>query len=251
MHAGDPGLGPVPGVRRYFARHPALRAVIDAVLEGRQGRIVAGGEAAVLKLGCYEVFGGDPSAPEARRLVAAAARPRELVYGNDPGWRRLILEVHAQGAADRPMVDFEPGGLDRNALESLRGGVPAGFALRPLDLELAGQLDGELEPHGLQVFSSPLDLLENGAGFGAVRHGRLVSASTSYARSSTQLEVAIATRPAFRGCGLATATAAALLLHCLDQGIAPRWSAGNPVSQRLARKLGFRPAGECEVLYLA
>lgn len=237
-------------VDRFFTRHRALRAVIDAVLEGRQGQVVAAGEAAVLRLGCYEVFGGDASSPEARRLVKAAARPSELVYGNDPGWRRLILEVHGPSVIDRPMVDYEPGGLDPTVLERLRRGLPDGFLVRPLDLALAGQLDIELEPHGLQVFSSASDLVESGAGFGAVRRGRLVSASTSYARSSARLEVAVATRPAFRGRGLATAVAAALLRHCLDLGIAPRWSAGNPVSQRLAMRLGFQPAGECEVLYL-
>ena len=62
--------------------------------------------------------------------------------------------------------------------------------------------------------------------------------------------MAIATRPAFRGLGLAAATAARLLRECLDQGLTPRWSASNPVSQRLAVRLGYRPAGVCEVLYL-
>jgi predicted GNAT family acetyltransferase len=61
--------------------------------------------------------------------------------------------------------------------------------------------------------------------------------------------VAIATRPAFRGRGLAAATAARLLRECLERGLTPRWSASNPVSQRLAVRLGYRPAGVCEVLY--
>jgi len=69
--------------------------------------------------------------------------------------------------------------------------------------------------------------------------------------SSRTVEVAIATRPAYRGHGLAAAPAAALLEHCLETGLTPRWSASNPVSQRLAVRLGFRPAGVCEVLYLA
>jgi len=83
--------------------------------------------------------------------------------------------------------------------------------VRALDAALTRQLDAELEPHALQVFPT--------------------------------------SRPAFRGLGLATATAARLLRQCLDAGLTPRWSASNPVSQRLAVRLGYRPAGVCEVLY--
>ncbi len=35
-----------------------------------------------------------------------------------------------------------------------------------------------------------------------------------------------------------------------DVGLVPAWSASNPVSQRLAVRLGYEPAGVCEVLYL-
>lgn len=239
-----------PRIARFFEHHFELRAVIDAVLEGRQGQISVLGEAASLELGCYEVFGGDPASSGARRLVATAARPRELVYGNHPGWRRLILEVHGDRVVDRPMRDFDPAGLDRQRLALQAAALPVPFALRRLDAALAAQLDAELEPHGLQVFASPGDLAERGLGFGALDGERLVCAATSYARSSTSVEVAIATRPAYRGRGLATAVAAALLHHCLAVGLVPRWSASNPVSKRLALRLGFRLAHRCEVLYL-
>ena len=62
--------------------------------------------------------------------------------------------------------------------------------------------------------------------------------------------MAIATRTAFRGKGLAAVTAAAILRESLRRGLRPCWSASNPVSQRLALRLGYRPAGTCEVLYL-
>jgi GNAT superfamily N-acetyltransferase len=233
-----------------FAGHRELRAVVDAVLEGCQGRAAADGDAARLSLGCYEVFGGEAASRGARRLVSTAARPRELVYGNEPAWRRLILEVHAEQVSDRPMRDFDPAGLDRAALLRLETALPEGFALRRLDAGLAAQLDAELEPHGLQVFASPTDLVAHGVGFGAVTDGRVACAATSYTMSSRFVETAIATRPAFRGRGLAVAASAALLRHCLDAGVVPRWSASNPVSQRLAVRLGFRPAGVCEVLHL-
>lgn len=233
-----------------FAGSRELSAVIEAVLEGRQGRATIAGGAARLSIGCYEIFGGDPSSPSARTLVETAARPRELVYGNDAAWRQVILDVHGDGVFDRPMRDYDAHGIDTGSLLRLEAARPAGFHLQAFDPGLTAQLDSGLEPHALQVFESTQDFLDHGMGFGAVHDGQLACAATSYTRSSRSVEVAIATRAAFRGCGLAAATAARLLRECLTRGLVPCWSASNPVSQRLAVRLGYRPAGVCEVLYL-
>jgi GNAT superfamily N-acetyltransferase len=224
--------------------------VVEAVLEGRLGQAVRDGDAARLSLGCYEVFGGDATAAGARRLVAGATRYRELVYGNQPAWRRLIQEVHGSQVVDRPMREFEADGLDVARLRERSGSLPAGFDLVRLDPQLAAQLDHELEPHGLQVYASVADFCATGVGFGAVHGGRLACAATSYSMSSRYVEVAIATRPEFRGRGLAEAVSAAFLVHSLEAGLVPCWSASNPVSQRLAERLGYRPGGTCEILLL-
>jgi GNAT superfamily N-acetyltransferase len=238
-------------VAPLFTGRNELPAVVEAALEGRLGRVAAGEGAARLSIGCYEMFGGEAESAGAQPLVETAARPRELVYGRDPEWRRLILDVHGERVRDRPMREFDPSALDRGELARLETGLPHGFELRRLDLALAQQLDTELEPHGLQVFENPAHLVASGLGFGAVDAGRLACAATSYTRSSRYVEVAIATRPAYRNLGLAAAVAAALLRHCLQNGLIPCWSASNPVSQRLAARLGYRPAGVCEVLYLS
>jgi hypothetical protein len=130
-------MNPAKSVAPYFAAYRELRAVIDAALEGRQGSVAVEGDAARLSLGCYEIFGGDPGSSAARRLVEAAASPRELVYGNDPAWRRLILEVHGERVHDRPMRDFDPSALDREALRRLEAGLPDGFELKRFDAALA------------------------------------------------------------------------------------------------------------------
>ena len=96
--------------------------------------------------------------------------------------------------------------------------------------------------------SRPAHLATDGVGFGAVVAGRLACAATSYTASSRHVEIAIATRPAHRGQGLAAAVSAALVVHCLENGLVPCWSASNPVSQRLAQRLGYRPGPVSEVL---
>jgi hypothetical protein len=238
------------GLQSFFGGRVELGAVIESVLEGHLGHATVAADSARLSIGCYEIFGGEASSSDAGALVAGAARPRELVYGNDPGWRRLILDVYGDQVFDRPMLDYDPSGIDHGSLLGLEATLPPGFSLQALDADLTRQLDADLEPHALQVFGGAQEFLDEGLGFGAVQNGRLACAATSYTRSSRSVEVAISTRPTFRGRGLAAVTAARFLRECLTRGLAPRWSASNPVSQRLAVRLGYRPAGVCEVLYL-
>ncbi|HJS60098.1 MAG TPA: GNAT family N-acetyltransferase [Vicinamibacteria bacterium] len=240
-------------IESLFDRHIELRAVLEAVLEGRVGRVESEGDpprVARLTVGCYHFFGGDPSLPEARRFVDTAAAPRELVYGKDPAWRRLILDVYGPCVSDRPMQTFDPSRLSTPALQRMEGALPEGFELRRFDAALATQLDRELEPHALQVYTSAAAFAESGIGYGAIKEGRLACAATSYTVSSRGVEIAIATRPEFRGLGLAAAASARLMRHCLESGLVPHWSASNPVSQRLAARLGYGPGGVCEILYL-
>src|SRR5262249_23647645 len=159
----------------------------------RAGHATVEGSTARLSIGCYEIFGGDPASAAARDLVASAARPRELVYGNDPAWRQVILDVHGDAVFDRPMRDFDPSGLDPAALHRSAAALPAGFELRACAADLPRQLDADLEPHALQVYASEADFLDQGLGVAAVRDGQLACAATSYTRSSRSVEVAIAT----------------------------------------------------------
>ncbi|HEY7113907.1 MAG TPA: GNAT family N-acetyltransferase, partial [Thermoanaerobaculia bacterium] len=67
---------------------------------------------------------------------------------------------------------------------------------------------------------------------------RSTRAAASYAVGGGGVDVAIATRAAFRGRGFAAAASARLLLEAIARGLEPRWNASNPVSQRLAARRG-------------
>jgi hypothetical protein len=127
---------PEEALASLFSGRVELGAVIEAVVEGRLGRATVAGAAARLSVGCYEIFGGDASSPAARTLVAGGARPRELVYGNDALWRRLILDVYGDEVFDRPMLDYDPGGIDRASLLAFEARLPRGFSLQALDAGL-------------------------------------------------------------------------------------------------------------------
>jgi len=220
------------------------------VLEGRLGRWTAAGDAARLSVGCYEIFGGRPDPDSARHLTRNVAGPRELIFGNDADWRSELRRIFGPRVHDRPMTSFSVEALDSAHLEKLAASLPADARLVRMDADLAKQLDADLVPHALEVFADARDFAERGIGYGVVIEDRLACAATSYAVSSRAVEVAIATRPFFRGRGFAAAAAARMFLHCLAEGRRPSWNASNPVSKRLAQRLRMRPAGECEVLFL-
>ena len=100
------------------------------------------------------------------------------------------------------------------------------------------------------VFPDVPTFLRDGIGYCALDGGTVACAATSYAVAAGRIELAIATHEDHRRRGLGAATAAALMLHCVERDIVPHWNAANPGSQRLAVRLGLRPAGICEVLWL-
>ncbi len=242
------------GISTLFEDHPHLRAVIDAVLEDRQGTIVNVEDpprAALLELGCYYVPGGDAGHPAARRLLAGLEGPKELVVADDDRWRELLSDVFGDRVRDRSMKAYLPAAdMSLTRLDALAGELLAGYELVDIDLPLARQIDDSLTPHGIQVFGGPEGFVRDGLGVCARRDGAPACVATAYALSAHECEVAISTHVDHRGQGLATAVSAALLAVCLRRGVVPHWNASNPVSQRLALRLGFEEVGVCEILML-
>lgn len=237
-----------------FADRDQLRAVVDSVLEGHLGNAWADRvdrpRVARLDLGCYAVFGGDPAIPEARELVAAVEPPLELAFPDSSEWRSLIPEVHGPALVDRSMQSFGAGDADRARLAEIAAKLPAGYSIDRVDPRVAARLGPDQEPHAMQVFDDSEDFADRGIGFSATDGDVVACVATSYAISSASIELSIATHPHHRRRGLARAVAARLTSHCLERDILPHWNASNPVSQRLALQLGYRPTGVCEILFL-
>jgi RimJ/RimL family protein N-acetyltransferase len=59
------------------------------------------------------------------------------------------------------------------------------------------------------------------------------------AQSSKAIDIEIKTSPDFRKKKLGTVVGAKLVSYCLENKIEPRWLAANPVSEKLAMKLGY------------
>jgi GNAT superfamily N-acetyltransferase len=237
-----------------FDEHITLRAVIDSALECRLGEVryddVEAPRVGRIDLGCYAIFSGDAAHPLAAEWIGGLAPPLEIVLPEDQAWRDLVDRLLGDRCIDRPMRTFALHELDYDALRPAAAAVPDGFRVAELDVELVGQFDDDLHPHALRVFPSAAALVEQGIGYAVVApDGRVAAQTSSYAISSERVEVAIATHPEFRRLGLARVVAARMLLGCRERGLRPEWSASNPVSKRLARSLGSRPAGLCDIVF--
>ena len=243
---------PAPhSVRSDFSHHHTLRAVLDAVLEGRMGRLLSSenGRCHRADVGCYSFFGGDAEDGRAHELLSTVPAPRELVGGDSGAWREQFAQVRSGELSPRPMRFFRGSQLDPSRLQSMAV-LPPSYTIATFDEELATQLSEAFRPHALLSYDDVGHFLEQGFGIAALRGAELASAATSYTVCSHGAEIAISTHPDHRSRGLARAIAASMCLATLERGLEPHWNASNPVSQRLAQTLGFIPDRVVEIEYL-
>lgn len=185
--------------------------------------------------------------PDARRRWI----PELCFFMGDPAWedriRNILTGVEIE-RADRFYYRF--GGLKINWQEAL----PDGFLMRRIDPFLlqndtlfnAGEVAGWVS----SFWATFEDFTRKGFGFCVLDADMVVSWCLTVFASRDQRELGLATVPEYRGKGLATATAAACLAHCLTQGYNPHWHcwADNRPSQVVAEKVGFVDPIRYEVL---
>ena len=231
----------------FFKDHSCLHAVIDAAVQGRAGRIVAGSSKSTclrLDIGCYPIFGGDPDHEEARALLKGVDPNQEMVYAGSR-WKKRIQSIYVD-AADASMMTFLPGPHFLEIARHHLGELALGYEIQPL--KQGCPLNDSLTPNGFQVYETKKGFFENGFGFQVTHEGIMIALTTTYCLSRDKAEIAIATDPHYRKQGLATSLASAMILECARRGLVPNWSASNPVSQRIARRIGLVDHEVCTVL---
>jgi GNAT superfamily N-acetyltransferase len=230
-----------------FSDHAYMRVCLDCILQGYAGRARIGGEraAARIELGPFTYFGGDPSSPDAKELLAELKGPRLLLLPT-LNWQGAAREHSGPAMPRQHRISFSNSELNPDHLHGLVSRTPAGSKISRMDAELASRSLEEVHPDLLvdDLFKSPADLVSRGVGYCAIEGARITCAATSGIVSDAAIEIQINTHPDHQRRGLARAVAATLMLHCLERGISPHWDSGSHASQQLARQLGYRDAGE-------
>jgi RimJ/RimL family protein N-acetyltransferase len=226
-------------LRPLFAGFPGLHGIVDIALEGTMGRVLADATrptVAVIELD-FHLLAGDPRAASAESLVRGLSPPCSVVTSSDD-WEPLLRRIWGADLQTRTRVAFRPGKWDLRRLRRLTGTLPPGFALKRVTPDDAARF-AELEDSLVYNYPSLDEFSERGVGFGVEQEGRFVSGCSSFAMGSRSLEFEINTHADFRGRGLATACAAAMIEYCLEHRLEPCWDAHNDISAALAAKLGF------------
>lgn len=143
------------------------------------------------------------------------------------------------------------GGFDEGLLRGLAGQI-ARFkrgCLRPAGSEEYAELAAcSWENAFVANFRDEEDFRKHGFAFCAYIGRDLAAAASTFGYYSGGFELQIATRPDYRGQGLAVICGARFLLECLERGKTPHWDAANETSLHIAEKLGFEPDGEYTAL---
>ncbi len=233
-------------LRPLFAAFPGLHGCIDAALDGEMGSVWADDplRPAVAMIAfiarrradfCF--FAGEVNGPAAEELVRAIDE-RANVVTSSTLWDPLLRARFGDRLKQRTRVAFKPGAWDRARLRGFIGALPDGFSLKRVGSEDAARFE-ELADSLVYNFASLEEFIERGVGFGIEHEGRFVSGCSSFAISPHSLEFEIQTHEDYRRRGLASATAAAMIEHCIERELRPEWDAHNDMSAALAEKLGF------------
>ena len=225
-----------------FADYLPQRIFIHSVLEGHSGIALVDSktnpQVAQLTHPGWAILGGDVTHPVAHKLVEQLSDM--WIIPISEAWRELIFQIHGHHLKQMPGITFSPKSLNLKHLRSLQKRIPFACDIEHIDISLASQLKNE-GLSSLPGFSSLADFAERGIGFCARIEGRIISHAVSLMQCREGIHIGIETHPDFRNKGLATGIAAKLLVHCIERGVYPHWSASseNAASIHLAEKLGY------------
>ena len=234
-------------------RHPALPALFDpqgpnapilfGILEGRlPGRAIADDPAEPRVAGVQDGQGiafisrtpsqaaFDAALTDLRRdAVVGLAWPSGIEGPITPEPPARVIERLGFGAIDAASARFE----------ALRGELPDGVTVRPMDPALVARCEWrEL----VEVANGSVDaFLEHGLGLCLMRDDEVLAEAYAPFIGRGVAEVGVVTAEAHRGRGLAAIAIAWLTRPLADRGLAMYWScdADNEASVRVAAKLGF------------
>jgi GNAT superfamily N-acetyltransferase len=198
------------------------------------------------------IYGGNPHHPSGVESLMACP-PQTALLAGSPSWEPAFHRAFEGRLVSIPRYAFTGESLDREALACFAKAVPVGFSITRLTASQAAAVAGEQSEFAadhLGNFSSVDDFMERGFGFGAVGPDGLACLATTFIVCGAGVEIQINTREKYRRKGLAAATAAKFILHCLENGLDPNWDAANLVSVSLAQKLGYTLQGTYTMYFI-
>ncbi len=221
-----------------FAGWP--ETMITSCLQGVMGRVFVTDtedpRSALAFAGCFAFCAGEPD----RELIDGRPAGTAIMVPRDEAWAALIEVCCPNARRVTRYAIRKDTRFDEAALKRMAGAVPDGCVLRRIDAELYDRcLEDPVTRDFVSSFADRQQFLELGRGVVLMKDGKIVSGASSYSRYREGIEIEVDTVPKERRKGLAATVCAALILHCLEEGLYPSWDAQNMASVHLAEKLGY------------
>jgi len=189
-------------------------------------------------------FAGDHQSTHARDLLSYL--PDGITFAiyvpENENWAALFKQVWADKYAvwNRFAIKKEGDIFNREVLGEYAQNLSAPFKIKRIDENLYPRVAADpLFTDFVCNFEGKEDFLCRGVGFIALDGDTIMGGASSYTVYHGGIEIEVDTDKKYRQKGIATACAARLILHCLENGLYPSWDAANMISVRLAEKLGY------------
>ena len=229
--------------------HPAAHlfagwdeTMIWSCLDGTMGTVFCSddGNSAVAELADFAFYAG---IPDKGLFTRQFSRNFMLLVPQNEAWADAIEEFYGDIVSKniRYATKKTTEGFDLQKLRRITANLPEGCVLREVDEEIFRISKQTPWMHDwTDQFADYEQFRRLGLGAVLLLNGKIVSGASTYTRYSGGLEIQIDTHREFRSRGFASITGAALMLMALERGLYPSWDAANPISLRLAEKLGYR-----------
>jgi GNAT superfamily N-acetyltransferase len=247
------------GLRDRFRSFPFDRGFRAFALAADSGAVVWADDqsdprVAVLAAGWSQVsfVWGEPTRPEAGMPVVDAARKQRpgrvsIISVPDAAWREAILRRAGTGAFIIRRVDYDA--FDETAFRAGASTLPdTNLTITAIDDRIVGRVQSDCD----EDFESAIFQQRGGIGYAAVDSAGRVCASVWTATVDKQSSIACATRPEYRGQGLANWLGRAVVAACLRNGVRLHVCTGasNVPARAWAHRLGFREPVEHDWILL-
>ena len=205
-----------------------------------------------------EIYVDDPISPQSAvgflgRWVYCAGKPnRQLItrkqkewfglFPQNREWEKLIKECYPEGIKYTRFAIKQDANFDKAHLQSLVDSLPEGYELKKFDSKIYNLCTKSSDPdiqESIEWFSNKKQFFELALAYAVLKDGEVVGVASTAYRFPKGIDIEIDVAKKHRRKGLASASAAKLILDCLEMGIKPTWDAANMKSVHLAEKLGY------------
>lgn len=207
-------------------------------------------DSAMAVLGVFCFFAGKANRELVQFKPEAYPIPFIIMSASDASWKALIKECYGNKVKEvvRYAIKKEKDVFSKEWLQRLVDGLSKTYEIKLIDKELfdwSRKQDWCRE--WTSLYADYAEYQEKGLGVAVLKDHLPVSGASSYSSYRGGIEIQVDTKKEYRGCGLASAASAKLILECLRRGWYPSWDAHNIKSVGLAEKLGYHYAGEYSV----